>query len=279
MKALHRLIRSVRSKRPQADVQAPIAPNQPFFAIGDLHGRRDLLEDLVGQIDDMAPETTIVFVGDYIDRGEDAAGVLGLLRSTEFYPRRQTICLMGNHEHMLLGFLEDPERNGPVWLRNGGLQTLASFGVGRGQGALQGSRICGARDELAAAMGEDLIGWLKARPSHWITGNVAVTHAGADPRRPIGDQELRNLIWGHRDFGAVPRPDGIWVVHGHTIVPAPKIAAGHIAIDTGAYATDRLTAAHVTRDGVAFLSSEPDPHSENFKASFKSIRKQNPHSR
>ena len=107
---------------------------------------------------------------------------------------------------------------------------------------------------LAQAMGDDLIAWMHALPSFWISGNVAVTHAGADPFRPVNDQPTRNLLWGHPEFEKTPRADGMWVIHGHIIVDQPRIEAGRVAIDTGAYATGRLTAAHISRGGVSFLT-------------------------
>ena len=82
-------------------------------------------------------------------------------------------------------------------------------------------------------------------------------HAGADPYRPMPDQERQNLIWGHPDFLRTPRRDGNWVIHGHIIVEDVSQAAGRIAIDTGAYATGRLSAIHVSHAGIAPLSTAP----------------------
>jgi serine/threonine protein phosphatase 1 len=228
---------------------APLAPEEPFVAIGDVHGRDDLLGRLLDRLEAEEPELRVVLVGDYIDRGERSASVLARLSS-----RPHLVCLMGNHEAMCLGFLEDPAREGPRWLANGGLQTLASFGIG---GVTLGSgptALEAARDRLAMAMGENLIGWLADRPLLWHSGNVAVVHAGADPLRALEDQEERTLLWGHPRFAAQPRTDGIWVVHGHTILPEPVVEAGRIGIDTGAFATGRLTAALIAPEGVEFAS-------------------------
>jgi serine/threonine protein phosphatase 1 len=94
--------------------------------------------------------------------------------------------------------------------------------------------------------------WLKSRPASWQTGNVAVVHAGADPTVPIYDQSVKTLYWGHSDFTKKRRRDGVWVVHGHTIVDAPEILRERIAIDTGAYATGRLSAVHVDQANARF---------------------------
>jgi len=155
---------------------------------------------------------------------------------------------------MLLKFLEDPAGSGPRWLQYGGLQTLASFGVGASirntDAALET-----ARNELAEAMGAPLLTWLRTLPTLWQTGNVAVVHAGADPAQPLEAQPPRVLKWGHREFDRQPRQDGVWVLHGHTIVARPEAANGRIAIDTGGYATGRLSAAYVSPGSVRFLQT------------------------
>jgi serine/threonine protein phosphatase 1 len=229
---------------------APLAPDEPFAAIGDVHGRDDLLARLIDRIEAEAPGCRIVLVGDYIDRGERSAGVLARLAS-----RPDLVCLLGNHETMCLGFLEDPVREGPRWLANGGLQTLASYGIGGVTPGSGAAALDAARDRLSDAMGNGLIDWLAARPLLWRSGNVAVVHAGADPSLPMEEQEERTLIWGHSRFSSRARSDGIWVVHGHTIQPDPSAEGGRIGIDTGAYATGQLTAALVAPGRVEFLST------------------------
>ena len=94
-------------------------------------------------------------------------------------------------------------------------------------------------------MGPDIRSWLGNLPISWQTGNVAVVHAGADPSEPLVDQSRRSLLWGHQDFDRLQRTDGIWIVHGHTIVDQPFMGGGRISIDIGAYATGRLAAVHI----------------------------------
>ncbi|MEL6960637.1 MAG: metallophosphoesterase [Pseudomonadota bacterium] len=216
--------------RPAAFMPSP-APDEQISVIGDVHGRLDLLEKALA----IAPGQ-IVLVGDYVDRGEDSAGVLRLLLD-----RPDLICLMGNHEEMMLKFIDDPARHGAHWLRYGGLQTLASFSV-TGVAETSGPEaLKAARNGLQAAMGPELEVWLRSLPSSWQSGNVAVTHAGADPALPLAQQHDRVLRWGHSDFVKSPRTDGLWIVHGHVIEEAPQHAAGRINVDTGAYATGRLS--------------------------------------
>ena len=109
-----------------------------------------------------------------------------------------------------------------------------------------------ARDQLVAGMGDFMLQWLKGLPSIWRSGNVAVVHAGANPLVPKESQSSAVLHWGHPDFSKRRRNDGVWVMHGHTIVNEPQIENGRIGIDTGAYATGRLTLAYVDAGGVTF---------------------------
>ncbi len=221
------------------------APDRPFTAIGDIHGRVDLLERALTRASDQ-----IVCVGDYIDRGHASADVLRLLQS-----RPEITCLIGNHEEMMLKFVDAPEHHGPRWLRYGGLQTLASFGISGLTESAEPSRLRYTRDTLLSAMGEDLHTWLRQLPTQWRSGNIAVVHAGADPSVSMPNQSDKTLKWGHSDFRKVPRSDGIWIVHGHTVVEEPIAESGVISIDTGAYATDRLTLAYISEAGVQFSTA------------------------
>ncbi|WP_338549482.1 metallophosphoesterase [Roseovarius phycicola] len=223
--------------------RAPPAPDTPFVAIGDIHGRADLLTRLLPRL----PDLPIICVGDYVDRGDHSADVLRLLLD-----RPEIICLSGNHEDMLLRFIDTPEREGGRWLLHGGMQTVASFGLGGISPSARGEELVKLRDALVEAMGQEMLTWLRDLPTLWQSGNVAVLHAGADPSKPLNTQKPQTLQWGHAGFLKTPRTDGMWVVHGHTVVEAPNAEDGRIAIDTGAYATGRLTAAIVEPGQVRF---------------------------
>lgn len=231
----------------------PLAPDTPVFVIGDLHGCQPQLLQLLAQMDAHDPDAPRVFVGDYVDRGEDSAGVLRTLYAMKDDPR--VTCLIGNHEDMMLGFLDKPEAKGQRWLRYGGLQTLASFGVGGVTNSSEGTALITARDALLGAMGTDMHDWLRTLPATWASGNLTVVHAGADPVTPLTLQSDKTFKWGHRDFASVLRTDGTWVAHGHTIVDTANSAGGKIAVDTGAYATGILTAAYVTKGDVTFVQT------------------------
>jgi serine/threonine protein phosphatase 1 len=235
-----------REKPVQHDMPT-INPDMPLAVIGDIHGRADLLGKLLQRVPE---DHQIICVGDYIDRGEQSAQALELLKA-----RDDILCLLGNHEDMLLKFLDDPERNGERWLRYGGLQTLQSFGVSVDHGKSAASRFLDCRDALLDAMGADMVDWIRHLPLHHVSGNVAVVHAAADPARPVSDQDHSVLCWGHPEFPTHPRQDGIWVVHGHTIVDNAHEAQGRIAVDTGGYATGRLTAALISTGSIDFIST------------------------
>ena len=229
---------------------APLRPARPLVVIGDVHGCLPLLERLLARAGTGHPEADLVLVGDLIDRGEQSAGVLRLA----FERRRDLTVLLGNHEEMLLHFLDAPETQAVRWFRNGGLQTMASFGIGP-IGAAPDPDLCRSlRDRLRAALGEEIEAWLRSLPRLWQSGNVVVTHAGADPWLPITQQSAQALTWGAAEFGHRRRTDGIWVVHGHVIVEAGRCGDGVISVDTGAFASGRLTAALISEGQCDFLS-------------------------
>ncbi len=203
-------------------------------------------------LDKIPQDHRVVLVGDYVDRGENSAEVLQLIKA-----RPDFTCLMGNHEEMLLKFLKDPESHGPRWLRYGGLQTLASFGVRGVRAEMNKDELQDCRDKLQDVMGQDLCSWLEGLVNYKLSGNVLVTHAGADPEKQPDQQSADTLIWGHPSFPTTDRNDGVWVVHGHTIVKEPSAVRGRIAIDTGAFATGVLTAVCLDGTEPKFMSARP----------------------
>ena len=232
--------------RPKARFTRP-SPQSPLCVIGDVHGCMAPLEAMLSTLPD---DHDVILVGDYVDRGEHSAQVLRLLSA-----RPDLTCLIGNHEDMMLRFLRDPERHGARWLRHGGLQTLASFGVGGVRAEMSGQALIDCRDDLLQEMGPDLLSWLEGLKTRVISGNVLVAHAGADPAASPEDQPDKALIWGHPAFKTVDRRDGVWVVHGHTIVASAHAQRGRIAVDTGAYATGQLSAVCLDGGEPKFLTT------------------------
>lgn len=240
--------------------EAAILPEEALYVVGDIHGQSNALMRLLDRIDANIRSheqegARLIFVGDYVDRGEHSQEVLAALVAMTTELPQSVTALMGNHEKMMLDFLDRPEERGARWLRNGGLQTLASFGIG---GVTAGSRddtMLRARDEFADAVPEAWVTWMRELPLQTHSGNVHVVHAAADPELPMDEQPERTLLWGSADFLRQPRLDGAWVVHGHTVVDKPEARAGRIAIDTGAVFSGTLTAALIEPGGVSFLTS------------------------
>lgn len=228
-------------------------PEESFVAVGDIHGRFDLLQKILPAIQ-KSECSRLVFLGDYVDRGENSAQVLRALCNLDA-DSDDVVCLRGNHEDMLLSFIEDPVRYGPEWLQFGGRQTLVSFEITSVFPGASDLDWVSTRDWLREAMGSQLISWLRGLPVMWKTGNIAMVHAGADPACAMTDQNEEDLVWGHEDFFRSPRHDGIWVVHGHTVVENVCANQGRIGVDTGAYATGRLSAVFVRRGSFEIFST------------------------
>lgn len=231
----------------------PPAPDRPLYVVGDIHGRADLLGALLDQIAaEAGTDTDLVFVGDYTDRGPDSAAVLARLASGADLPGAATF-LKGNHEVMLLAFLENPV-GGRRWLDHGGVETLRSFDIALTSRSPDADLVA-AGPAFRAALGPARVRFLQTLALQFRSGNVLVTHAGAEPRTPIDAQPEKTLLWGTPGFLKRRRKDGIWVAHGHYVRAAPSAAAGRISVDTGAYFSDHLTAAAIADGQVRFLST------------------------
>nr|WP_254429852.1 metallophosphoesterase family protein [Ruegeria atlantica] len=227
----------------------PPAPEDPICIIGDVHGCISQLEKLLPKI---PQDHRVMLVGDYVDRGENSADVLRLLMGYSGFT-----CLKGNHEDMMLDFLRDPGKYGPRWLRYGGLQTLASFGVRSVRAEMSEAELTDSRDNLLAAMGPALVNWVHELKVFDYSGNVLTTHAGANPQTAPDQQSAETLMWGHPEFRTVDRRDGVWVVYGHTIVDEASAQHGRIAIDTGAFATGVLSAVCLDGGEPRFIRARP----------------------
>jgi len=242
-------------------VESKPAPDQPVFVIGDLHGRADLLEHILELIDLQIGELRLdnpklVFVGNLIDHGPSSADVVRRMQelTAEFPSNVQ--CLLGSNEQMCLDFLEAPVARQARWLKDGGAMTLQSYAVGLpGSEPQEADRVAA---DLKQAMGDEVIAWLRARPSLVSSGNLHVVHAAADPRRAMGDQADRVLTWGHPEFLGVARSDNQWVAHGHSVSEQPEIKDSRISVNTAGWRTSVLSAAMILPDGrVDFLQTKP----------------------
>jgi serine/threonine protein phosphatase 1 len=214
--------------------------------VGDIHGRADLLEVLLGRIAAEAarhPEDarrSLIFLGDYIDRGANSRGVVERLLGDPL-PGFETVRLLGNHEEALLDFL-DGRSDGMDWLGYGGLETLMSYGV-----PLRGlpdtpQRAAELRAALGAAVPADHLAFYRACALHCTVGDYVFVHAGVRPGVALDKQHPADLLWIRDEFlrarTALP---GRVVVHGHTICDLPQDVGHRINVDTGAFVSGRLT--------------------------------------
>ncbi len=253
---MRNLFKRLRSG-PTDQTLPPPKPEQPTYIIGDIHGCLDALDRLMGMIIDTnaGQPAALVFVGDYIDRGSDSAGVLKRLQQIEGGGDFQVTCLLGNHERMMLNFINDPLKYGDIWLNNGGIETLSSFQIPRVEAGDETDRLRMLAEALVVTIGAETLAWLHQRPLYWISGTLAVVHAYADPNTAIHAQPEKTLLWSRPAKNSHPRPDDIWVAHGHTITSEPSCENGYIAVDTGAYARGILTCAICDGASVRFLST------------------------
>lgn len=235
--------------RKTVEFEGEIAPDEPLFVVADIHGRIDLLEKL---LDKQPKGTQLIFLGDYIDRGEESAKVVARVMVET---QKGAIALAGNHEVMLLDFLMEPTAKGARFMRFGGLQTLQSYGVSGISLHMSDEELLTARDTATDAIPAEQVDWLKSLPVQHQSGNIHIVHAGANPETPMNDQKRRHLIWGHKEFGKIARSDGQWVLRGHEIVDQPVISQGCVHFDLGSFATGRLAAAHVTAGAIEFIQA------------------------
>jgi Calcineurin-like phosphoesterase len=248
--------------RPSQSTTARIADGLAVYAIGDIHGRLDLLTALLAQVAADAERhpadqrRLLVFLGDYIDRGTESRGVIdALLRPG--WPEFPRIFLMGNHEDAMLEFL-DEQSNGVAWLTYGGLETLLSYGVAIRRLPTSAASAAELRETLRAAVPQDHVDFLRRCVLSHTEGDYVFVHAGVRPGRPLEQQDRRDLLWIRDEFlrvaGALP---GKVVVHGHTICDAPQDLGHRIDIDTGAFVSGRLTCLVLRGTARRFLTTGP----------------------
>lgn len=202
-------------------------PGARIFAIGDIHGCALELSSLLKQI---APQSndTVVFLGDYIDRGPDSKGVVELI--LELKKKCHVVCLMGNHESMFLDFLESPESVGSgLFVLNGGATTIASY----------------AGPEGSFELPEEHLKFFYSLETSYETDSYFFVHAGV-PLKPLKEIDLAVdetlMLWGRQPFLSTPYQWEKKVIHGHTPVSAPENLSNRINVDTGCVYDGYLTA-------------------------------------
>ncbi len=225
------------------------------YAIGDIHGRRDLLDKLLTRIKrdaQSAPKRRVlILLGDYVDRGPDSAGVLervAALSDGKVLNGFKTVMLKGNHEDMMLRFLDGRDKNGQ-WLENGGAQTVESYGlnVKASNGKL--------RHALLDALPRSHRRVLKDLKLRHEEGGYGFAHAGVRPGVTWERQTPSDLVWIRRTFLDSDYDFGRVVVHGHTPTTEPVVKKNRIGVDTRAWESGTLTCLVLEKSSHRFLTT------------------------
>jgi serine/threonine protein phosphatase 1 len=244
----------------------PVGPSDlRVYAVGDVHGRRDLLDQLLDKIEQdissRAPRRTlIVFLGDLIDRGPDSRGVIERLCGYT-PPGVQSVFLIGNHEEIFLRLLRGEPGLLRSWLTFGGSACLSSYGVDLA--ALEQAEETAALRIIRRSIPAAHVDFLESFVDTFRAGDFLFVHAGLRPGVPLPHQSQRDLRWIREPFLEDRSNHGMMVVHGHTISDDVDERVNRIGIDTGAYKSGILTALAIEGDQRWFLdtapSGSPDP--------------------
>jgi serine/threonine protein phosphatase 1 len=238
----------------KAEIVLPrVADGTRLYAVGDIHGRLDLLREIDGRIRDDAAaarsaRNTVIYLGDYIDRGDQSREVVDWLIDRPL-PGFQRVLLLGNHEDSLLQFLTDVQI-GPAWLAYGGAATLLSYGVKPPSTDREFVRV---QEELRDRLPSRHLAFMRGLALCHVEGDYYFVHAGIRPGVPLDLQKQEDMLWIRDEFLLSRQDFGKIVVHGHTITEAPEIRRNRIGIDTGAFASGRLTCLVLQGEAWSFL--------------------------
>lgn len=239
-----------------APAPGTVPPGHRLYAVGDIHGRADLLDAVINKVvEDSAeiPEMrkALIFLGDYIDRGPESSTVVDMMLEAD--PKGiEVINLMGNHEQFLLMFLRNSDI-GAGWLQNGGMETFESYGIeldGRDWDIFDYDQL---QAELEAVLPLSHIRFFEKLRVKYQEGDYFFTHAGVSPASDINKQKAQDLLWIREPFLSSEKDHGAIVVHGHSPGLKPVIKPNRIGIDTAAYYTGHLTCLVLEGDQMRFL--------------------------
>ena len=233
-----------------------------IYAIGDVHGRDDLLARLLDDIRadlanpgrSFAQRPLLVLLGDYIDRGRQSHQVLDRLIALRESPDFETHVLLGNHEAALLDFI-DGKASGRGWARFGGRATMESYGVAAPLRDDDDAGWDDARRALIAAIPPEHLRLLRGMELYWIEQDLLFVHAGIRPGIALDQQSREDLLGIRGNFLDSTEPYSHLIVHGHTPVEQPDARPNRLNLDTGAYMTGRLSAARFDGAFSAFLTT------------------------
>ncbi len=236
-----------------------LADDTLIYAVGDIHGRADLLKALHRRILDHArrraeQRQVIVFLGDYVDRGAGSREVIDfLIDAAACDDGIERVFLKGNHDDAMLAFLDGTD-DGTWWISMlGGRETLASYGIDIASLPRIPSR---RRHELREKLPAGHARFLSSLRLFHVEEGCLFVHAGIRPGRSLDRQDPEDLLWIREEFLESDADFGRLVIHGHTICwDGPEVRANRIGIDTGAFATGVLTALVLAGDGLDILQT------------------------
>jgi serine/threonine protein phosphatase 1 len=242
-----------------------MAPGRRLYAVGDIHGRADLLDQILELIEDDLDRgerfqglPILVFLGDYVDRGLESCACVERLCQLAAAGRYEARFLRGNHEAGMLTFMANPRaRPSADWLTFGGMETLYSYGVAAPLAAADPEALATAAAALVEALPPHHAAFLNELELHVQYGDYLFVHAGLRPGRALDRQDEADLLGIRDQFLNARGKFPYVVVHGHTPVDAVFRDARRIAVDTGAYATGRLSAIRLMGEEMAVLSTKP----------------------
>lgn len=241
-------------------VAAPELPSSaPVYAIGDIHGRADLLKALLKVVSEDCKNSTerpqLVFLGDYIDRGFQSSEVVDTLIELGGDKRYETTFLKGNHEQAMLHFMQD-HSIGPDWAAFGGRETLISYNVVPPKAVNVVDEWKPIRDELVRTIPKQHVEFLEQLTLSHKIGPYGFVHAGVRPGVPYENQSDEDRMWIRDEFLNATTKEDLYIVHGHSPVKAPYWDHRRVNVDTGAYFTGRLTAVKILKDEMSFLTNK-----------------------
>ena len=245
-------------ERPRGGGAARVPDGERVYVVGDVHGRSDLLARIHHAIRADIHERpgplkrTVVYLGDYVDRGPGSFQVLEMLIHTTIEGIKP-VYLKGNHEDMMLRFIGG--ENVPGWLYNGGDATLASYGVTTTQMMPNPEMTMVLRRRLQDAMPAAHVTFLERLELMHGAGDYLFVHAGIRPGVPLDAQRPADLMWIREPFLVAKNTFDKCVVHGHTIRAVPEVCASRSGIDTGAFYSGRLTCLVLEGDRLGFLQT------------------------
>jgi len=230
--------------------------NHRLYCIGDIHGRDDLLLDahqkIAADAAGFTGKLTLVYLGDYVDRGMNSKQVLEILLANDLTDFEK-IYLLGNHEQVLLDFLlTENMALAQDWFRFGGLQTLLSYGV-QVVGIPTQKDMTALHDEFKEKLPEAHLQFLTRLQLYYEIGGYFFVHAGIRPGLKLNQQLPEDMLWIRDEFLNSSASHGKIIVHGHSVTEEPDVRPNRIGLDTGAYASGKLTCAVFEGDALRFL--------------------------